>query len=326
VLVGASTNLAAANGLAGTASVQAIDARLVAVETNHATAAQGALADGAVQPGTYQPGLGFTITTNSAVNTNAVVVSGAGSAEANGTYYFNGSAYTNATLQINEALGQWEIGTLYYSTSASVTGTWDMLSGEAPAPTVTYGVLYTYTTNTAAQSFATKAQGEKADTALQSIPYYNVTSSTIGIGEDAVATTQGTAIGRYADALTYGVAFGYTATARERGTAFGYGAKGAWNGNVALGYNAVVNDTGDNGMRDTAMIGTGTAVSNGWLHYRGTPVIGPTGQLRGEGSAITWGGISAVWKTNTVVTGVLTNDAGAVTNISTVNLIYLGAP
>ena len=47
VLVGTSTNFAAINGLSGTGSVASLNARVTAVETNYATAAQGAKADSA---------------------------------------------------------------------------------------------------------------------------------------------------------------------------------------------------------------------------------------------------------------------------------------
>ena len=52
---------------------------------------------------------------------------------------------------------------------------------------------------------------------------------------------------------------------------------GTGTGNVAIGYNALI-PSGSNWI-NTAIVGTGSATTEGWFHYRGVPVISPTGTI-----------------------------------------------
>jgi hypothetical protein len=114
------------------------------------------------------------------------------------------------------------------------------------------------------------------------------------IGESANASALGTlALGSYAiaseayavalgtDASAYGgsaSALGRAATAIG-GVSIAIGPNSSAGGSAAcaIGYGAVV----PIGLNSTVEVGEGTAVSNGWFHYRGNAVIDPNGKVYG---------------------------------------------
>ena len=103
----------------------------------------------AVQPTDLVQGLKLGVLTN--VDTSAVVVSDAGSSFMNGTYYYKTSTvFTNGIHTLWWA-GIWRLMsnnvTAMYSGGASVTDSFSVTAGSAPAPTSAY--YETYTTNTA---------------------------------------------------------------------------------------------------------------------------------------------------------------------------------
>jgi hypothetical protein len=127
----------------------------------------------------------------------------------------------------------------------------------------------------------------------------------VAVGEEAYGTDCGTAIGYSANGVsgvaigygtwgTYGVAVGTFSGGSDNGVAVGvsamgysYGigigayADGHGMGNIALGGGeegglvAAI----PSGFTDTAELGRGTAVSNGWFHFRGHPVVDGNGDL-----------------------------------------------
>ncbi len=103
----------------------------------------------------------------------------------------------------------------------------------------------------------------------------------------------GAAIG-YGSMGSYGVAVGSFSVGSANGAAVGVSASGYSSG-VGIGANAVGNGLGNvavgggeeggltavvpSGFIDTAEIGRGTAVSNGWFHFRGHPVVDGNGGI-----------------------------------------------
>lgn len=113
--------------------------------------------------------------------------------------------------------------------------------------------------------------------------YADAAGDGVAIGLGANGATEGTALGQYAAALGYGVAVGASSSGTNNGTAVGRMAVANGVGNVAIGGD----DSGTNsayvpdGMTDTVEIGRGTAISNGFLHYRGHPIVDPNGVVVG---------------------------------------------
>lgn len=131
------------------------------------------------------------------------------------------------------------------------------------------------------------------------------TSYGVAIGEEAYGTDCGTAIGYSANGVsgvaigygtwgTYGVAVGTLSGGSDNGVAVGVSAMGYSYG-IGIGANADGHGMGNiamggseeggliaaipSGFTDTAELGRGTAVSNGWFHYRGHPVVDGSGDL-----------------------------------------------
>jgi hypothetical protein len=128
----------------------------------------------------------------------------------------------------------------------------------------------------------------------------------VSLGFHANGNQDGIALGENTSATNGGVAIGTSVRANNKSVSIGYHSQSTFSSsdtnNVALGAFANV----PIGMSDTAEIGAGTAVLNGWLHYRGYPIIGPSGQfVAGNPSyATNW-----LW-TNMVTYVVLTNYNG----------------
>ena len=100
----------------------------------------------------------------------------------------------------------------------------------------------------------------------------------VAIGALANGSSSGAALGGSAMGYWDGAAVGYGADGSSNGVAVGQFALGAGLGNVALGSTA---DAGSElGFTNTVELGPGTATDNGWLHFRGVPLFGPTGILR----------------------------------------------
>jgi hypothetical protein len=119
------------------------------------------------------------------------------------------------------------------------------------------------------------------------------------IGKSAIASALGAlALGSYAVASDpYAVALGTDASAFGGGaSALGRAATAIGGASIAIGPNSSAGDAASSaigygasvplGMPSTVEVGEGTAVSNGWFHYRGKPIImtdtgrvfGPTGE------------------------------------------------
>jgi hypothetical protein len=112
----------------------------------------------------------------------------------------------------------------------------------------------------------------------------------VGYSSDGSA---GAAIG-YGAMGSYGVAVGSFSVGSANGAAVGVSASGHTSG-VGIGANAVGNGLGNvavgggeegglvavvpPGFTDTVEIGRGTAVSNGWFHFRGHPVVDGNGGI-----------------------------------------------
>lgn len=84
-------------------------------------------------------------------------------------------------------------------------------------------------------------------------------------------------LGAFADGSTNGVGVGYAAHGYNNGVGVGINAEGQGQGNVAVGSSA--NAGSALGFENTAEIGTGTATRDGWLHYRGQPIVDPLGNF-----------------------------------------------
>jgi hypothetical protein len=125
------------------------------------------------------------------------------------------------------------------------------------------------------------------------------------VGQEANGSACGAAVGYSANGVTgaaigygsmgsYGVAVGSFSVGSANGAAVGVSASGYSSG-VGIGANAVGNGLGnvavgggeEGGVTavvpscfiDTAEIGRGTAVSNGWFHFRGHPVVDGNGGI-----------------------------------------------
>ena len=96
------------------------------------------------------------------------------------------------------------------------------------------------------------------------------------VGGLSSATNYGAVIGHQGNADNYGVGLGAQATGSLYGVAAGYRAVGGGTGNVAIGYNAQI----PQGWSNTTQIGTGTATSNGWFHFRTNAVIDGAGNVQ----------------------------------------------
>ena len=125
---------------------------------------------------------------------------------------------------------------------------------------------------------------------LTNIPYYSVEAFSTAVGNTSDGSSFGTAYGYNANGSTFGVAVGSSAFGSSYGVGVGVLSAGSGRGNVAIGYMADAMGESQS-FTNTTEIGTGTAVSNGWFHYRGIPIIDETGVLHGSGSSLT--GINA---------------------------------
>ena len=91
----------------------------------------------------------------------------------------------------------------------------------------------------------------------------------------------GAAVGTFSAGSAYGAAVGVSASGYSYGVGIGAYAVGNGLGNVALGGSeeggliAAI----PSGFTDTVELGRGTAVSNGWLHFRGHPVVDGNGGI-----------------------------------------------
>lgn len=113
----------------------------------------------------------------------------------------------------------------------------------------------------------------------------NANNSGAAVGYQALGGNSGVAVGNGARGRYAGVAVGYGAKGTNFGTAIGYTAEAAGIGNAALGGSDVATNRAyvPPTMTDTVEIGRGTAISNGWLHWRGVPIADPTGGLYSAG-------------------------------------------
>ena len=158
--------------------------------------------------------------------------------------------------------------------------------------------------------------------------YVSANVSDITIGNSANGANNGVGLGYGARGNNYGVAVGYDAVGNASGVGVGFNAYGP--SGVAVGYNAIGDATGvavgfcaygpsgvavgyyasSGGLQNTAEIGTGNAISNGWFHYRGNPV------LSGDGTTLQLNATNATWQTIKVLV------PGGATN----TIRYLGLP
>ena len=153
---------------------------------------------------------------------------------------------------------------------------WSAVSASTPYQCVNYRCMAAYLP-------ASLTNGAVAEAALGDGA--NGTNYGVALGRAARGQNYGAAIGNYAYGDWYGVAIGSGSLGNDWGAAIGIGADGHGTGNVAIGYIATVPE----GFKDTYELGTGTAVSNGWFHFRGYPVIDPTGGLHSTGADLRGG-------------------------------------
>jgi hypothetical protein len=106
--------------------------------------------------------------------------------------------------------------------------------------------------------------------------YADPAGSSVKIGYNAVSASTGVAIGQEAAADYNALALGSSAYAERYSLALGFSSWAAGTNNFAFGWGAqVLNSSWSN----TVEIGTGGAVSNGWLHYLGRPIVSTGGVL-----------------------------------------------
>ena len=115
----------------------------------------------------------------------------------------------------------------------------------------------------------------------------NANNSGAAVGYQALGGNSGVAVGNGARGRYAGVAVGYGAKGTNFGTAIGYTAEAAGIGNAALGGSDVSTNRAyvPPTMTDTVELGRGTAISNGWLHWRGVPIADAAGRLWSQGRA-----------------------------------------
>jgi len=91
----------------------------------------------------------------------------------------------------------------------------------------------------------------------------------------------GAAVGSFSGGSAYGAAVGVSASGYSYGVGIGAYAVGNGLGNVALGggEEGGLIATIPSGFTDTVELGRGTAVSNGWLHFHGHPVVDANGVI-----------------------------------------------
>jgi hypothetical protein len=121
-------------------------------------------------------------------------------------------------------------------------------------------------------------------TGIESDPVYSIfkTNSNVSIGEGANGSNYGVAIGNAASSSNHGVGIGFSVGAINGGVAIGDYALAHDAGNIAIGANATANSTPGGGFTYTTEIGAGDATSNGWMHYRGHPIVSPSGVIQGS--------------------------------------------
>ena len=100
------------------------------------------------------------------------------------------------------------------------------------------------------------------------------------IGYSAVGS-YGAAVGSFSQGSANGAAVGVSASGYSSGVGIGANAVGNGLGNVAVGgtEEGGLAATIPSGFTDTAEIGRGSAVSNGWFHFRGNPIIDGSGVI-----------------------------------------------
>ena len=126
------------------------------------------------------------------------------------------------------------------------------------------------------------AIGEEADgSSCGAVVGYSANGAAgVAIGYGAFGP-YGVAVGSFSAGSDFGAAVGVSASGYSYGVGIGAYADGHGLGNIALGGGeeggliAAV----PSGFTDTAELGRGTAVSNGWFHYRGHPIIDGTGGI-----------------------------------------------
>lgn len=112
------------------------------------------------------------------------------------------------------------------------------------------------------------------------VGYSSDGSAGAAVGYGALGS-YGAAVGSFSAGSANGAALGVSASGYSSGVGIGANSVGNGLGNVAVGggeeggLTAVV----PAGYTDTAEIGRGTAVSNGWLHFRGHPVVDGNGGI-----------------------------------------------
>ena len=160
-----------------------------------------------------------------------------------------------------------------------------------------------FVVNTDGTALGLGANGTEFGTAIG----YTANGSSFGavVGREANGSSCGAAVGYSCDGSagaavgysamgSYGVAIGSFSVGSANGAAVGVSASGYSSG-VGIGANAVGNGLGNvavgggeeggltavvpPGFIDTAEIGRGTAVSNGWFHFRGFPVVDGNGGI-----------------------------------------------
>ena len=182
----------------------------------------------------------------------------------------------------------WAMGDGFFGNASGLTG--------IPLP-FGYGVTEETT------ALGREANGSESGTALGMIA--DGSSYGVAVGQEAIGSSCGAAVGYSADGTAgaavgygslgaYGAAVGTFSCGSAYGAAVGVSASGYSYG-VGIGAYAVGNGLGNvalgggeeegmiaaipSGFTDTVELGRGTAVSNGWLHFHGHPIVDGNGDL-----------------------------------------------
>jgi len=210
-----------------------------------------------------------------------------------------GTVSNSQSIVVGDALGShgtksvtagsfWAMGDGFFGNASGLTG--------IPLP-FGYGVTEEYT------ALGREANGSESGTALGLIA--DGSSYGVAVGQESIGAFSGAAVGYSADGTAgaaigygalgaYGAAVGSFSAGSAYGAAVGVSASGYSYG-IGIGAYAVGNGLGNvalgggeegglvaaipSGFTDTVELGRGTAVSNGWLHFHGHPIVDGNGGI-----------------------------------------------
>jgi hypothetical protein len=218
---------------------------------------------------------------------NAAILLGAGTVSNSQSIVVGDDLGSHGTKSVT-AGAFWAMGDGFFGNASGLTG--------IPLP-FGYGVTEETT------ALGREANGSESGTAIGLIA--DGSSYGVAVGQEAIGSSCGAAVGYSADGTAgaaigygslgaYGAAVGTFSCGSAYGAAVGVSASGYSYG-VGIGAYAVGNGLGNvalgggeegglvaaipSGFTDTVELGRGTAVSNGWLHFHGHPVVDANGGI-----------------------------------------------